>query len=377
MGNPVCTEILKGGFSLARLAERCPELTALKEIPQNPEYHGEGDVYRHTEMVCQRLTESESWQSLSSDEQAVLFLAAAFHDIGKSVCTKREDGVWVSPRHTLVGEKLFRRLAYREAQRFGLTFGQRETVAKLIRYHGLPVWFWTKKRPDFELLRAAETIPLRLLYLLSHADVLGRIAEDTDGLAQQVELFADYAKELGIWNNAWTFSDTYTRFQYFHKQDLWPGVRLYNDTVFDVILMAGLPLAGKDTWIETNRPQLPVISLDTLRETMKIPPGKDSGKVVQAALEQARVFLRDRQPFIWNATNLLRETRKKLIALFFDYKARVHIYYLEVPYTELLERNQSRARYIPEQALEEMIRKLEPPEPWEAEHITIVCREQG
>lgn len=157
---------------------------------------------------------------------------------------------------------------------------------------------------------------------------------------------------------------------------MWHGAQLYNDTCFDVIVMAGLPLAGKDTWIEKNRPQLPVISLDALRETMKIPPTKSSGKVVQAALNQARVFLRDRQPFIWNATNLLRETRKKLITLFSDYKARVHIYYLEVPYHELLERNQIRTRYIPDKALEEMIRKLEPPEPWEAEKVTILCKEQ-
>ncbi len=372
----ICDEMSENGFSLSRLAKQYPELSALKQIPQNPEYHGEGDVYQHTEMVCQRLTESALWQFLPSDEQTLLFLAAAFHDIGKSVCTKQEDGVWVSPRHTLLGEKVFRCLAYREAQRFGLTFRQRETVAKLIRYHGLPVWFWTKERPDFELFRASETIPLRLLYLLSHADVLGRIAKDTKELAQQVELFAEYAKELGVWDNAWTFSDAYTRFQFFHRQDMWHGAQLYNDTCFDVIVMAGLPLAGKDTWIEKNRPQLPVISLDALRETMKIPPTKSSGKVVQAALNQARVFLRDRQPFIWNATNLLRETRKKLITLFSDYKARVHIYYLEVPYHELLERNQIRTRYIPDKALEEMIRKLEPPEPWEAEKVTILCKEQ-
>jgi predicted kinase len=40
--------------------------------------------------------------------------------------------------------------------------------------------------------------------------------------------------------------------------------------------------------------------------------------------------------------------------------------YLEAPYQELLDRNQKRERYIPEPVLEEMIRKLEPPAPWES-----------
>ena len=44
---------------------------------------------------------------------------------------------------------------------------------------------------------------------------------------------------------------------------------------------------------------------------------------------------------------------------------RVHILYLEAPYRELIARNRKRERHIPEQVLDEMIRKLEIPEPWE------------
>ena len=60
----ICDEMSDNGFSLSWLAKQYPELSALKQIPQNPEYHGEGDVYQHTEMVCQRLTESALWQFL-------------------------------------------------------------------------------------------------------------------------------------------------------------------------------------------------------------------------------------------------------------------------------------------------------------------------
>ena len=171
MEGKILAGIRNSGFSLDWLAGHFPELSGLKEVPQNPEYHGEGDVYRHTEMVCRELVNLPEWLELEAAEQELLFLAAAFHDIGKAACTKQEDGKWVSPKHTIVGEKDFRRLAYRNAECFGMTFWQRETAAKLIRFHGLPVWFLTKRRVEFDLLKAAESIPLRLLYLLSKADV--------------------------------------------------------------------------------------------------------------------------------------------------------------------------------------------------------------
>lgn len=362
--------ILKGirdsDFSLGWLARNCSGLSRLKNIPQNPEYHGEGDVYQHTEMVCGKLVELPEWRELEKEEQELLFLAAAFHDIGKAVCTKQEDGQWVSPKHTVIGEKEFRRIAYKEAEQFGLTFRQRETAAKLIRYHGLPVWFWTKRRPELDLLKAAESIPLRLLYLLSKADVQGRIEKQSGKMEENVELFADYARESGVWEKPFLFANPYTKYQYFHKEGLWQEAELYDDTEFDVILMSGLPLAGKDSWIEKNGKEMPVISLDEIREKMGISPTKGSGKVVQAALEEAKNLLRRKEPFIWNATNIIQETRQKLVGLFAGYGARVHIMYLEAPYRELLARNRKRERYIPELVLEDMIKKMELPAPWEA-----------
>lgn len=369
MGQKILEEIRADRFSFDRLAGHCSELAALKDVPQNPEYHGEGDVYRHTEMVCERLVELAGWRELKEEERELLFLAAAFHDIGKAACTKQENGEWISPKHTMIGEKEFRRTAYREAERFGLTFYQRETVAKLIRYHGLPVWFWKKERPEFDLLKAAEDIPLRLLYLLSKADVQGRIEKDPGKMEENVELFADCAKECGVWEKPYAFANPYTRYQYFHKEGLWQEAELYDDTEFDVILMSGLPLAGKDSWIEKSGMGMPVISLDEIRERMGVSPAKGSGKVVQAATEQARNYLRRKEPFIWNATNIIRDTRQKLVSLFAGYGARVHIQYLEVPYLELLARNRKRPRYIPEPVLEDMIRKLEMPAPWEAYEV--------
>ena len=317
--------IYGSGFSFDWLLSRYAGLSILKNIPQNPEYHREGDVYCHTQMVCKELVNLPEWSGLEKEEQELLFLAAAFHDIGKAACTKQEDGKWVSPKHTLVGEKIFRRLAYREAEDFGLTFWQRETVAKLIRYHGMPLWFWTKKRMEFDLLKAAESIPLRLLYLLSKADVQGRIVGEAEQMGEHVELFADYARETGVWEAPYAFAE--------------------------------------------NSGGMAVISLDNIRGQLGVPPTKGTGRVVQIATDQAREYLRRKEPFIWNATNLIQETRRKLVGLFAGYGARVLILYLEAPYKELLARNRKRARHIPENVLEEMLRKLELPAPWEAYEV--------
>lgn len=356
---------MKGVLSFEKLADKYEELHVLKNVPQNPLYHGEGDVYRHTEMVCKEITKLPEWESLTDREQELLFLAGAFHDIGKPSCTRLEEGRWTSPNHTIEGEKVFRAMAYRKQCQFGLTWEERETVAKLIRYHGLPVWFWKKRRPEYELLKAAESIPMKLLYLLSKGDVKGRINRASENLDENVELFGQEVKRLGIWEGSYRFANDYSRYMYFHSDSLWEGSELYDDTSFDVWMMAGLPLSGKDTWIENHGKGRPVISLDDIRKEYGISPKSNSGKVVQIAVKRARELLRKKEPFIWNATNLIAHNREKLCSLFSAYGARVRLMYLEVPYEEMLRRNKKRERSLPEPVLERMIDRMEMPGAWE------------
>lgn len=255
-----------------------------------------------------------------------------------------------------------------------MAFEERELAAKLVRFHGLPVWFWKKKRIEYDLLRAAEVVPLRLLYLLAKADARGRISREPGELEEHGELFAEYGRELGIWERPYPFFNAYTRFQYFQKEDLQPGAQVYDNTQFDVWMMAGLPLAGKDTWIQDVWNKAggmagPVISLDEIRRELGISPKDGSGKVANLAIERARRLLRRKEPFIWNATNLMQETRQRLVRLFAGYGARVHMIYLETPYDEALRRNQARDRRIPENVLEQMIDKMEMPESWEGYEV--------
>lgn len=65
----ILNTIRQCGFSLEGLTEIYPELSILKDVPQNPLYHGEGDVYCHTRMVCRELKRLEEWDSLTLREQ--------------------------------------------------------------------------------------------------------------------------------------------------------------------------------------------------------------------------------------------------------------------------------------------------------------------
>jgi predicted kinase len=170
----------------------------------------------------------------------------------------------------------------------------------------------------------------------------------------------------------WQFPSDHSRFHYFSRRGGDPTREVFNDTTFEVILMSGLPGAGKDTWVEHQATGLPVVSLDELRGELGVTPNEEQGAVAAQATELARGYLRKRQPFIWNATNISRRMREKLIRLFSDYGASTRIVYVETDYEELLRRNRQRARQIPAAAIEHLIEKWEVPDLTEAHRVDVV-----
>jgi predicted kinase len=112
-----------------------------------------------------------------------------------------------------------------------------------------------------------------------------------------------------------------------------------------------------------------MISLDRIREEFRIGPGNETGKIVAEARERAKRLLRERQPFVWNATNLTRRIRIPLRDLFSRYGARIRLVYIEAPWQEILKRNAERSMSIPLPALEKMIRIWEMPRLDEAHRV--------
>ena len=347
-----------------------PCIYELGDVEQEAAYHGEGNVLEHTRRVCQAVVSGPEWGQMNEGDRAILYTAALFHDIGKKYCTTVEDGKIISPNHSIVGMRRFREYCFKKLEnRLAIPFSMREEIAWLIRYHGLPLLFLEKAPVDYYLVRARESVRLTLLYQLGRADVLGRECSDKEAACDTVEYFKAYAKEIGCWEEKITFANEYTRFTYFEKRGRWTGEQLYDTTQFDVYVMSGLPLSGKDTYIENELMGLPVVSLDDIRAKMGVRPDEPSGPVAAAAKEQSKEFLRRKQPFVWNATNILLDTRRKVCKMCTDYGARVHLIYREAPYHELLERNKIRSRSVPVEVIDRLIRKLDVPECVEAYQV--------
>ena len=116
-----------------------------------------------------------------------------------------------------------------------------------------------------------------------------------------------------------------------------------------------------------------MVSLDVLRKEMHISPKEEQGAVVNAARERAKEYLRKKQPFVWNATNLTPSVREKLIHLFENYHAAVRIVFLETQWEEELRRNQSRKEEVPASVIRRMLRSLVVPERFEAQYVEWHC----
>ena len=353
----------------------------MSRTEQNPAFHGEGDVWTHTKMVCEALVQLDSFRGLAREPQQVVFLAALLHDMGKIPTTRWEDGKWTSPNHALVGSKMARQFLWQELDLCGTPEKQqlRETVCLLLRYHSFPPHAIDDPDGKRKLLaigangKNCPMFTVELLCALCEADALGRECGDKAHMLEQVQLCRELAKESRCYDRPFPFPSDHSRYCYLAGKNIAPEQELYDDTWGEVTLMSGLPGTGKDTWIKENCHGLPVISLDEIRKEMKILPTDNQSKVLEIARERAKELLRKKQPFVWNATNLSPMVREKQIKLFTQYRASTRIVYLETDWEEQLRRNANRPEAVPEQVICHMMEELVPPEGKEATMVEWLC----
>lgn len=344
----------------------------MRGVVQDRIHHAEGDVAVHTKMVLDALTKENAFRTLDQRSQEVLWAAALLHDVEKRSTTVTEDnGRITSKGHARKGEFTTREILFREVP---TPFFLREKICALVRHHGLPLWVMEKSNPVKSLLEVSLRVDMPWLSLLAKADVLGRICADQNELLDRIALFEAYCMEQQCWDHSRKFASGLARFTYFYKEDSTPDYVPYDDRKGEVIMLSGLPGMGKDTYLKNHYPGLPVISLDDIRRKHKLKPDDTSatGWVVQEAKEQAKVFLRKGESFVWNATNITRQMRSQWIDLFVSYKAKVKIIYLEVPYGQWLRQNSKRDHPVPENVLFRLLGKLEVPNPHEAHDVEFV-----
>ncbi len=356
--------------------ERLAPLARLDETPQDPIYHAEGDVGTHTRMVVDALFQDSFFQASVPERQWVMFMAALLHDIAKPDTTRvdPDSGRISQPGHSRRGAVDARLLLWQADVPWRL----REAICRIIAVHQVPFFAFDSRRgesPEYLVRKLSWGLDLRELVAVARADMAGRICVSQAEHLQDIELFAQLAMEESAWGCAAPFADAHTAVAYFRGGRVHPATPLFADAGSTVVVMSGLPAAGKNTWVDKHCAGLPVVSFDDSRRELGLAHGRNEGAVAHHATDRARSLLRDKKDFVWNATHLSDQMRSKTLSLLYRYGARVEIVHVEQSLRVLLSRNQRRDTSLSNARLIDMLTRWEPPWPGEGHAVRFVSGE--
>ena len=168
---------LKWLYDLGVVDQIFPEMKSLVGVPQEPEWHPEGDVDVHTLMVVDEAR--KLIDDLPYEKQVTVMLGAVAHDFGKPPTTQFFDGRWRSHSHDEAGVEPT--LTFLDTIGIHTLNGYdvRNQVVQLVRYHLKPGEYYKSKNPvgDGAFRRLARKVEPDLLYRVAKADSLGRNPE--------------------------------------------------------------------------------------------------------------------------------------------------------------------------------------------------------
>ena len=347
-----------------------PWAESMRSCAQDAVWHPEGDVWTHTSMVFEQVRELDDYGGLDRSDQIALLFTALLHDSGKPKTTRPdpETGRLRSPKHSLAGAHIAREVL----RDLACPLAEREAIVALVRYHGRPPYLLESGNPEHEVIRLSWLLNNRQLHRFALADTRGRDRSEDSRPEEALHLWRDLAAETNCLDGPYPFANDQARFL-FHRGELSSLHYTPHDSrSCTVMMMSGLPGAGKDTWLARHRPGLPVLSLDSLREELDIAPEENQGRVAQAAQARAREWLAAGNSFAFNATNLTASMRSRWVDLFHAYGARTEIVYIEPALATVARQNREREAVVPESVMSRLLAKLEVPTLAEAHSVTWV-----
>lgn len=153
-----------------------PEIAALDGLPQEPEWHPEGDVFVHTCHCLDALVRLDSWQNGTPATRRLLSLAVLAHDFGKATTTKQAERRgrlrWTSPEHEAAGGPLAETFLRRIGAPHDLIEYVRPLVVNHLLHHDGPAEY--RDSTVRRLARKIAPATLDDLLAVMHADHLGR-----------------------------------------------------------------------------------------------------------------------------------------------------------------------------------------------------------
>jgi tRNA nucleotidyltransferase (CCA-adding enzyme) len=187
------------GFALAReigvTTSLLPEMHALIDCPQEPEWHPEGDCWVHTLMVIDQARMRNG--DLDRPRLAAIMLGAVCHDLGKPPTTAVIDGRIRSLGHEEAGVEPATRLLDRLNVHSLDGFDVRTQVLGMVAHHLKPGAFYKVRDEisDGAFRRLAQKVDLELLARIARADCNGR-GGGFDCSA--MDWFIERARALGV-----------------------------------------------------------------------------------------------------------------------------------------------------------------------------------
>ena len=173
-----------------------PELESLIGVPQEQDWHPEGDVWTHTLMVVDQAARLR-FELENEGDKLSLMLGALCHDLGKPATTVHSEERWRSPAHDVRGEAPTRSFLARITREIDLV----QTVVTYVREHLRPALLH-KARHEIKpgaIRRLALRVDIEKLVRVAKADHLGRTTEESlEGLFPAGDWLLEQSKLLDV-----------------------------------------------------------------------------------------------------------------------------------------------------------------------------------
>lgn len=356
--------------------KKYPLLNEFESTNQDNEWHAEGDVAIHTDMVIKESLKIVNKDCPQYHDQMIL--GALFHDIFKPVTTKEKElrgqQRIVSPRHEEDG---YNHLFYKFKEDKELS-GIANEVLQIVGFHQTPKLLVVRDANKWQYLDAAIKFNTDLLYHFSRADILGRESVDKSEQLDYIEMFKMQTEEYGFWgkdfndpilecfskNNVdrkdWGFLHQKAMYHLI-KGDIYDPIEIlskYYDEInhgySQVFTMVGLSGSGKSSYIKDEFINCEIVSLDAIRdEFSKNRDRKYEGQVLQESKKRLTSHLAKKNDVVYDATNIRKDFRQRVLTHTINYNSYYKPILMETTLSECIENDKKRKFSIGE----ELIRK--------------------
>lgn len=168
-----------------------PELWNMRDVPQEPAWHPEGDVWTHAGLAGDQAAKFADEAGLTGEDRMVVVLAALLHDCGKPGTTRVENARIVSPQHAKHGAEVAKTFLRRSGF-------PREIIGRIVPLIAEHMNCATRPTKPAVRRMARRLAPANMgeLALVIHADASGR--GDPDARHGLVDDWLEMSRDLTV-----------------------------------------------------------------------------------------------------------------------------------------------------------------------------------